>query len=81
MAHCIDIEGNVFTIKHCPFCGKEAAKVWSTQDKERENGEPLTYPERFTVVCDFLKNGCGATCGYHDTAEMAVNKWNTRVVL
>ena len=69
-----------YELKPCPFCGKTVSKVWSTHDCAFENGEPLVDPERFTVVCDFNSNGCGATCGYHDTAEMAVKMWNRRVL-
>ena len=34
-----------------------------------------------TVVCNFYKGGCGATCGYHSTMLKAINAWNTRVVI
>lgn len=34
----------------------------------------------WTVICDADPKhlGCGATCGYDDTPEEAISKWNTR---
>ena len=67
-------------LKKCPFCGMEVAEVWSDKMKAEDEGRQFFGTERFTVVCNFNKRGCGATCGYHDSVTMAIDKWNTRVV-
>ena len=74
-------EGNLYQLQRCPFCGMDVADIYSTDDRAIEDGEEPTTPNRFTIVCNFNANGCGATCGYHDSIAQAVARWNTRVVI
>lgn len=69
---------NVIDIKPCPFCGNEnltltdnVAMGWMAEVLEAYS---------FTVNCsaDELAGGCGATCGYHETGDEAIEAWNTR---
>lgn len=73
--------GRVYQLMLCPFCGKEVAGILSQTEMMDEAGvEPFEHAERYTIVCDFTRRGCGATCGFHDTEEDAINRWNSRVV-
>ena len=31
-----------------------------------------------TVICNFNKGGCGATCGWYPSIEKAIEAWNRR---
>ena len=82
MKYCKDEDGKVYRLQKCPFCGMDVQELYSTkQDFEEAFGKEFDGVNRFTVVCDFNRNGCGATCGYHDTVADAVGRWNTRVVV
>lgn len=68
-------------IKKCPFCGSEEAPVvLSTEDMYAdiidldETGLGLSY----TVCCDVMSGGCGATGGYWATKKEAISAWNRR---
>jgi len=82
--------------KPCPFCGKTGtAEITTAQDLEEcknfeDSGKCPAY-EFFeadedrcpykTIVCNFSKGGCGATCGYHESVEKAIKAWNSRAVI
>ena len=78
---CIGHDGKTYLLQKCPFCGNDFSCIWSEKDRATENGEEFCGVDKFTVVCDFFDNGCGATCGWHDTVADAVGRWNTRVVI
>lgn len=66
-------------IKHCPFCGKNAASISTAKGMEEcENFERCIDCAYVTVVCDFNKGGCGASSGYRCTEEEAILAWNER---
>ena len=39
---------------------------------------PKASKPHWTVVCDFQAGGCGASCGYRHTKELAEISWNGR---
>ena len=82
MKYCEDSDGNVYQLQKCPFCGMDVAEVMSFTDYMKEH-EFLNYEhaETYTIICNFINGGCGATCGYHYSIERAVSRWNTRVVI
>ncbi|MBQ0917502.1 ead/Ea22-like family protein [Hydrogenophaga aromaticivorans] len=53
--------------KECPFCGNSWGQPQAEVDKESG---------RWTVGC--MNPRCGASSGYCDTEDEAVNLWNTR---
>ena len=73
-------------LKSCPFCGKNVAEVTNAKELEtckKFESEDCCYEENdrcglYTVVCNYLKGGCGATSGYFSQEEMAIERWNTR---
>ena len=79
MKYCMDEEGKVYQLQRCPFCGMDVAEIFTQSEQYERN--PGAYAERYTIVCAFNRNGCGATCGFHDTIADAVSRWNTRVVI
>jgi Lar family restriction alleviation protein len=66
-------------LKPCPFCGKEVAVFTTCKEEEDcakfEVCEDVGY---LCIVCDFNKGGCGASGGYHETREEAIDAWNRR---
>ena len=69
-------------LKPCPFCGEDtsvfcmsAAQI-EMLDEDDPNYDNAVF--EFAVCCDFHLGGCGATSGYRDTAEEAVEAWNRR---
>ena len=81
MKYCTDADGKVYQLQRCPFCGMEVAEIYTQSERDDLTWKNEDHPERYTIVCSFSSNGCGATCGYHDTVAMAVARWNTRVVI
>ena len=77
MKYCKDKDGKVYQLQRCPFCGMDVAEIYTQSERD---GFPYDV-ERYTVVCSFSNNGCGATCGYHMNIASAVSRWNTRVVI
>ena len=66
-------------LKRCPFCGKEVAVVSSCVEVEGcGNFESCGGAGYSCVVCDAQNGGCGASGGYHDTREEAIDAWNRR---
>lgn len=78
MSYWQDDKGQVHPLARCPFCGKEVAYLLS-QAEMWDTDEDLV--DRYTVVCDADKKGCGATCGFRKTKEEAANSWNRRTVI
>ena len=70
-----DDSGNRVQLLRCPFCGKDVTTMISQTDLFGF-GEDLA--DRFTVVCDMDKGGCGASCGFTWSKTRAANKWNSR---
>lgn len=57
-------------IKRCPFCGGMAIVV-------KDN---FQY-EQYQVMCPYMgggKGGCGASSGYYETMQEAMDAWNRR---
>jgi hypothetical protein len=77
MKYCKDSGGNVYQLQRCPFCGMDVAEIYTQSERD----EIPIDPERYTVVCAWSKNGCGATCGFHESVSSAVSRWNARVVI
>ena len=63
-------------LKPCPFCGKSLAELGTAAEIDMDT-EPGADNER-AVVCDYNAGGCGATSGYRNTPEAAVEAWNRR---
>lgn len=63
-------------LKPCPFCGSGYSVKLCTWDDiyQTESEDPPSY----AVVCDFNDDGCGATGGYRETEDEAVDAWNLR---
>ena len=64
------------TMEPCPFCGNVRAVKCLTADQIDSRYEDC--PSFYAVVCDYSEGGCGATGGYRDTPEEAVDTWNRR---
>jgi len=74
--------------KKCPFCGKtETVRLQSASeyDIETYDIEHFDNDEQWHVVCDANEinsndghGGCGASTGFFDSEENAINSWNTR---
>lgn len=64
------------TLLQCPFCGSLTAPRIETSDGLQFHIEYQFY----TVICDATPkhSGCGATCGFQETEEEAVEAWNKR---
>jgi transcription elongation factor Elf1 len=64
----------------CPFCGRTTsvkATTWHEINDRDQSG--TTKRDRiYTVICSAIKGGCGTTCGYEDSENAAVRKWNFR---
>ena len=79
MNYFVDDDGKQYQLQKCPFCGMSVAVVIPESElKEEPKSEEY---EMFTVCCAYNQGGCGATCGYHNTKQKAVSRWNTRVVI
>ena len=56
----------------CPHCGKiEPVELWDASLESMELGG-------IGVVCNVLKDGCGAMGGHGDTEDEAIAAWNRR---
>jgi hypothetical protein len=73
-------------LKPCPFCGNKTLKfavVNNSNDCGNHDTDacPCKDVEQcgfIYVVCVAQKGGCGASSGYYDTPEEAVQAWNRR---
>ena len=61
-------------IKKCPFCGgvDTFTVVYYPADGE------VRFRDRYAVLCDYRKGGCGAESGHWHSPEEAILMWNTR---
>lgn len=68
------------TLNPCPFCGKAEIVVLTSNDiTEADRDDDRYEPDpSYAAVCDFNRDGCGATSGYRDTQELAAQAWNRR---
>ena len=60
-------------IKPCPFCGGKEITVCTTEDLGHYNVE-----FGFFCVCDARRCGCGASTGWSETEDDAMDDWNRR---
>ena len=58
-------------LKPCPFCGTKDTVI--VLENNSEDGRYVT------VICNWLKGGCGADGGQRLTKKDAVDAWNKRV--
>lgn len=58
------------SLKACPFCG-QSRYVCTLAEGDRDT-------RQYTVVCDAVAGGCGASCGWQDTLVEAKAAWNQR---
>lgn len=79
MKYAMDSNRITYQLQRCPFCGMEVAEVWTASEAQEIPFDEER--ERYTIVCDWSKRGCGATCGFHESVSEAVKRWNTRVVI
>ena len=69
-------------LKPCPFCNStENLIVISCIDDCCDDAicENCPHEIQYTVCCNARESGCGATSGYAETEEKAIEKWNRRV--
>lgn len=81
-------------LKPCPFCGKEGTALIETvqsceecKNFEDEDLCPAYEPFDDTpdkcpfkaVVCVVYKGGCGASAGWRNSIEKAIEAWNNRI--
>jgi Lar family restriction alleviation protein len=68
-------------IKPCPHCGGtniECLSNYEIEEYEQEDINSDPHGVSYTVVCNVRKGGCGATGGFADSKEDAIEKWNCR---
>ena len=78
-------------LRECPFCGKRVSELTTAKELEDcahfedlekcpcydpiEEGQSCKL---YTVVCNYMRGGCGAISGYFTDPEKAILRWNTR---
>lgn len=67
-------------LKPCPHCEKKDTLELTNcvELEECANFESCDTDPFVCVVCNSNKGGCGATGGYSDSEEGAIEKWNRR---
>lgn len=67
-----------YDLAPCPFCkSKTTPSCYTVAEAEGEDHATEWNANHYTVVCDYHKGGCGASCGLmNDTPEEAINNWN-----
>jgi len=69
-------------IEKCPCCGSDAAFVGTVAEidyAECDGEVPVWAEERWAVICDYLKGGCGMSTGrQYPTQQAAIDAWNRR---
>ena len=66
-------------LKPCPFCNGENIIIIPCYEENCENECCEGCDDvKYTAVCRKSKNGCGASCGWHKTKELAIAAWNRR---
>lgn len=69
------------TLKQCPHCGNTNIKLTNCRALEEcANFEAcdIAIPY-FAFVCDVNIGGCGASSGFYEYPEQALEAWNRRV--
>lgn len=68
-------------LKKCPMCGKDVATITFCKELEEcANFEECGDSGFVCVVCGVNDGGCGASGGYSNVVEKAIELWNTRTV-
>lgn len=62
-------------LKPCPSCGNKKIVV-IVDNAEYSLG--LSDEASFEVICSTTSGGCGASSGWCNTKQKAIEKWNTR---
>lgn len=65
-------------LKPCPFCGSAEHLEVIHADELRDDGCESDSGDAYTVICNYLEGGCGATCGFSTKKGDATIRWNTR---
>ena len=65
-------------LKPCPFCGSMTAPTVMNESEALFNIDADGEDMSMVVCCAAKKFGCGASTGFCDTAEQAVEAWNRR---
>ena len=69
-------------LKPCPFCGGTQLFVGTIAEIEmmdEDNPNYLHGKKTYSVVCDYLEGGCGASSGGGARSEEeAIEAWNRR---
>lgn len=77
----------MINLKPCPFCGNKFVELSNARELEDcmnfEECPECFEPSQsscnlYIVVCSVNEGGCGASSGYHTTAEKAIEAWNRR---
>lgn len=63
-------------LKRCPFCGSLSVELSTAAEIDMDDED--CAGEQWAVVCNYNNGGCGATSGYRNTPEAAVEAWNRR---
>lgn len=61
----------------CPFCDNNKISV-VVDNAEYSLGLVDETNVHFSVICSTTSCGCGASSGWRDTEEEAIEAWNTR---
>ena len=69
-------------LKPCPFCGGTKLFVGTFAECEMQDADHPDYASNskiYTVVCDYMEGGCGASTGGGSRSEAeAIEAWNRR---
>jgi Lar family restriction alleviation protein len=63
-------------LKPCPFCGNKRVSV-VVDNAAYSLG--LTEDANFQITCSVTNFGCGASSGWHDTKDKAIEAWKRRI--
>lgn len=64
-------------LKPCPFCGNKNISV-VVDNAEYSLGLTDETNKCFKVICSKTSCGCGASSGWRNTKQEAVDTWNSR---
>ena len=69
-------------LKPCPFCRNNSApEILPIAEIGLLDSDDPLYEElmnQFTVICNYQKGGCGASCGTKANPGEAIEAWNRR---
>jgi len=66
-------EAGKVKLKKCPFCGNPNVNI----RLYKADGVKL-FLDRYAVICDYGKGGCGTESGWYHSPEEAAAMWNQR---